>query len=388
MQKFSISIRGVTKMPKVSVVVPVYRVENYLEQCVNSIVEQTLYDIEIILIDNGGTDRCPEICRRFEKQEKRIKLISLKQNIGLRGAWLEGLNQISAEYVTFVDSDDFIQNNFIEKLFNAISKYNVDCVSAGYQDYIEDRYNKTKRFSETRIFSKQEIETEILTPFFEQTESIDKTFGNSRWAKIYKADVLKKTSESCNKEISSGEDIELNIRLLSNCQTVMILDNVDGYCYRSVRSGAISHRFDRVRLERDELFYREIQKIANEQNREGKALGTELLYNSSNILLRYLSQDTELIEKLECAKRIMDRVFFAKKLHQEAKDRLCAMFVYPCLVGQVPKSTKLELVSNIKNQLSDKNYLYTFSKTQSLKGRIVYLAVHLGLEKLLISVLK
>ncbi len=375
-------------MPKVSVVVPVYKVENYLEQCVNSILEQTLLDIEIVLIDNGGTDRCPEICRYFERQDKRIKLISLKQNIGLRGAWLEGLTHVTSEYVTFVDSDDFIQNDFIEMLFNAISKHNVDCVSAGYRDYIEDRFNKTKRFEQSKIFFKQAIETEILTPFFEQTESIDKTFGNSRWAKIYKTDVLIKVAKSCNKEISSGEDIELNIKFLSNCQKVMVLENVDGYCYRSVRDGAISYRFDRVRLGRDELFYDEIQKISDEQNREGKALGTELLYNSSNILRRYLSQDTELFEKLECAKKIMDRVFFANKLDQTTKDRLSAMFVYPCLVGQVPKSTKLELISKIKNQLSDKKYLYTFSKTQPFKGRIVYLAVHFGLEKLLINILR
>ncbi len=373
-------------MPKVSVVVPVYKVENYLEQCINSIIEQTLLDIEIVLIDNGGDDRCPEICRRFEQQDKRIKLITLKQNIGLRGAWIEGLNHVSAEYVTFVDSDDFIQNDFVRQLFNAISKHNVDCVSAGYRDYIEDRYNKTKKFDQSKIFLKQAIETEILTPFFEQTESIDKTFGNSRWAKIYKTDVLKKTAKSCNKEVSSGEDIELNIRFLSNCQSVMVVENVDGYCYRSVRSGAISHRFDRVRLGRDELFYDEIQKIANEQNREGKALGTELLFNSSNILLRYLSQDTVLFEKLECAQRIMERVFFEDKLDLKTKDRLIAMFVYPCLVGQVPKSTKLELISKIKKQLSDKKYLCAFSKTQPLKGRIVYLSVCLGLEKILINV--
>ncbi len=371
-------------MSKVSIVVPVYNVEQYLEQCLCSIQNQSFSDIEVIAIDNGGKDGCPLMLQRFAQDDKRIKVITLEQNIGLRGAWLLGLSYVTSDYVTFVDSDDFILDDFVEQLVEAITKHDVDCASAGYRDYVGEQYTK-KMFDKEKIYDKQSIESEILTPFFEQTESIDKTFGNSRWGKIYKTKLLQQVAKNCDLNVSSGEDIELNIRFLSACSSVKTIPNCDGYCYRSIREGAISHKFDKVRLERDDHFYRVIDEIALEQKRPAKALGTEVIFNSANRLKRYLNENTDISEKLFCANKVIARVYETNKITNAQKDRLTAMLIYPCIVGELPKKEKIKIIRQLKSKLNDKNYLFEFAKNESFKGKISYYAVALGLESLIIN---
>ena len=97
----------------ISVIVPVYRVESYIEYCIQSIQNQTYKDLEIILVDDGSDDGCPEICDRYAKEDKRIKVIH-KKNEGLASARNVGLEAATGEYISFVDSDDYIQTEMYE----------------------------------------------------------------------------------------------------------------------------------------------------------------------------------------------------------------------------------------------------------------------------------
>lgn len=114
-------------MDKISVIVPVYNVEDYLEECINSILGQTYKNLEIILVDDGSTDNSSKICDIYEKKDKRIKVIH-KENGGLSSARNEGLKYRTGEYISFVDSDDFIDKTMYEKLYSAIKKYDADVV--------------------------------------------------------------------------------------------------------------------------------------------------------------------------------------------------------------------------------------------------------------------
>lgn len=96
--------------PKVSIVVPIYNVEKYLHRCVNSLIRQTLKDIEIILVDDGSPDNCPKICDEYKNKDIRVKVIH-KKNAGLGLARNSGLDEAKGEYVVFVDSDDFIEES-------------------------------------------------------------------------------------------------------------------------------------------------------------------------------------------------------------------------------------------------------------------------------------
>lgn len=111
--------------PLISVIVPVYNVEQYLKKCVDSIINQTYLNIEILLVDDGSTDNSGKICDEIKKRDKRIKVIH-KENGGLSDARNTGLDIFKGEYVTFVDSDDWINEEYISYLYGLIKKYNVE----------------------------------------------------------------------------------------------------------------------------------------------------------------------------------------------------------------------------------------------------------------------
>lgn len=109
----------------VSVIVPIYNVEKYLKRCLDSIVKQTYTNLEIILIDDGSPDRCGEICDIYEKEDRRILVIH-KENGGVSEARNKGIDQATGRYIVFVDADDYIEEDMIEKLYCAVLKYDAD----------------------------------------------------------------------------------------------------------------------------------------------------------------------------------------------------------------------------------------------------------------------
>ena len=100
--------------PLISVIVPIYKVEKYLNKCVDSIINQTYKNLEIILVDDGSPDSCPDICDKYEKKDNRVKVIH-KKNGGLSDARNAGLDIANGEYISFIDSDDEIEASFVEK---------------------------------------------------------------------------------------------------------------------------------------------------------------------------------------------------------------------------------------------------------------------------------
>lgn len=124
-------------MCKVSVIVPVYNVENYLPKCIDSICNQTETELEIILVDDGSTDGCGAICDRYAEKDARIRVIH-QQNSGLGAARNTGIRAATAEYLLFVDSDDYIESNLVEKAYSASIENRADIVMFGFQRVYED----------------------------------------------------------------------------------------------------------------------------------------------------------------------------------------------------------------------------------------------------------
>ena len=107
----------------ISIVIPVYNVEKYLEKCIKSIINQTYKNLEIIIVDDGSPDNCPKMCDEFARKDKRIKVIH-KENGGLSDARNAGINIAKGKYITFIDSDDYISNDYVEYMYNLIKIYN------------------------------------------------------------------------------------------------------------------------------------------------------------------------------------------------------------------------------------------------------------------------
>ena len=172
-------------LPKVSVIVPIYKVENYLNRCVDSILNQTYKNIEVILVDDGSPDKCGEISDSYAINDSRVKSLH-KENGGLSDARNYGIRYLTGEYVVFVDSDDWIKEEMIETLVGLAMDLKADIVQSGfyyvYETYLlyDDRY-----YSEDMLpiqLNKNELMREIV---------INERVKNFAWGKLYKTNLIK-----------------------------------------------------------------------------------------------------------------------------------------------------------------------------------------------------
>lgn len=162
--------------PKISIVVPVYNVEQYLEQCLFQIMNQTYTNLEIILVDDGATDNSGSICDDFAKKDERIKVIH-KENGGLSDARNVGMKHATGEYIGFIDSDDYPEITMYEKLYKLIEKYNVDISICGkYRDT-----NLKKEIYKEELLSRRNV--------FEEMARVGKIESHA-WNKLYRRNLF------------------------------------------------------------------------------------------------------------------------------------------------------------------------------------------------------
>lgn len=192
-------------MPKVSIVVPVYKVEKYIDRCVTSLVNQTIKDIEIILVDDGSPDACPALCDKWANRDQRIKIVH-KENGGLSSARNAGLRIAKGDYIGFVDSDDDVELDMYEKMYNQAKKYNVDFVMCDYQRVVnyKERYIKTLDIDEG-YYSKEKIVHDIYHQLIMKS-SIEYGPLLSVWHCLYRADFLSTHHIEFDEEVRWSED--------------------------------------------------------------------------------------------------------------------------------------------------------------------------------------
>ena len=220
---------------KISVIIPVYKVEKYLNRCVESVINQTYKNIEIILVDDGSPDNCPKICDEWAKKDKRIKVIH-KENGGVSSARNEGLKIASGEFVQFVDSDDYIQTTFCENLVKATMS-DVDLVISGFTIINEENHRIEKKFSAGDITSlKQDINL-----FF---ELLNANVLYSPVNKLYRKDSIK---QNFQEGVHIGEDIIFVLDYLMVAKNKIISIEDTGYIYEQNMQSA-THQT------RDDLF--------------------------------------------------------------------------------------------------------------------------------------
>ena len=169
---------------KVSIIVPVYNVEKYLTKCIDSIINQTYKYLEIILVDDGSTDNSSQICDQYAIKDNRIKVIH-KENGGLSDARNVGIKNSTGEYLSFIDSDDYIDKDMIECLYNAITNTNSDIAVCG--KYIEGetgKYYLKNVNSQLKIYNSKEALKSILTNNLIDVSACDKLFKKTLFKDI------------------------------------------------------------------------------------------------------------------------------------------------------------------------------------------------------------
>lgn len=263
-------------MPKVSVIVPVYGVEKYLDRCVGSIVGQTLKDIEIILVDDGSKDNCPKMCDDWAKKDGRIKVIH-KKNGGLGFARNSGLELSTGEYVGFVDSDDFVKEDMFERLYTAAKKENADlamcglCCIGGIMVSKENDVQNINCFDKYTVFSGKEGIDELMLGISGALpkENQDSRYGFSSVKNIYRKEVLEKHGIRffSEKEVMS-EDVFFVLDFADKINRAVGIEGAY-YCYcRNDQSLSKSYRGDR--FEKCRLISDGINKILSSRMDENQ----------------------------------------------------------------------------------------------------------------------
>lgn len=230
-----------------SIVVPIYNVEEYLEECIESILNQTYDDFELILVDDGSPDSCPQICDKFVGIDQRVTVIHQK-NAGLVTARKTGLSKCSGEYVINVDSDDFVDNRLLEKIKCIVDEYdNPDVIAFDYQN-VDERGKKcdiVKNVPEEKLYigdCKKHIEKELLYSYNMKSFSNTGNIVFSIWSKVIKRELLEKYQYKVPNEIRNGEDVAVVIPCIIQAKSLYVLHYV-GYYYRH-RAASMVHTFN------------------------------------------------------------------------------------------------------------------------------------------------
>lgn len=215
----------------ISVVVPVYNVEKYIRQCVDSILKQTYTDLEIILVDDGSKDECPYICDQYAQFDSRVKVIH-KTNGGLMSAWKEGVYQSKGEYLAFVDSDDWIDADMYERLYEAITKYKADIAICGWIREKTGESELEKIYLQESFYDRVRLEKDIFPRIISFGKMFERYVSPNRVTKLFRREILENNLKYCDERISVGEDMVASFASIFDAQSICVVENFFPYHYR------------------------------------------------------------------------------------------------------------------------------------------------------------
>jgi glycosyltransferase involved in cell wall biosynthesis len=223
---------------KISVVIPIYNVEKYLEKCLISIVNQTYSNIQIILVNDGSTDTSLTICENYEKVDSRIMIIN-KNNGGLSSARNVGIKHSTGDFITFIDSDDYISKNYIMNLLKTMHHTNSDIAISNFALVYETVKQSEERENLNNTYIKYNAE-EALKELF-----LQKKFDNSAWGKLYKIELFENISYP---EGKLYEDLPITYRLIMKSESIGYT-NTNDYFYLQRNNSIQNMKFNEQKLD-------------------------------------------------------------------------------------------------------------------------------------------
>lgn len=250
----------------ISIIVPIYSVEKYLHKCVDSIINQTYQNLEIILVDDGSPDKCGEICDEYEKKDSRIKVIH-KENGGLSDARNAGIDAAKGEYLAFIDSDDYIALNMIETLHNSISKDKSDLALCDFM-YVYEDYNEIEKIK---------ISSPIKNELISGRDALKKLVESKNWYYVIAVNKLYRKKLFENIRFPKGkqhEDEFVVHRIFDKCNRISCIEkpmyfyvqrsfSIMNSSYSVKRLDAAEAYLDRIRFFIDEDLNEMAEKTLN-----------------------------------------------------------------------------------------------------------------------------
>ncbi len=295
---------------KVSVVVPVYNVEQYLEKCIESIINQTYEDLEIILVDDGSTDVSPSICDKWKDLDSRIIVVH-KENGGLSSARNAGLEVSSGEYIMFEDSDDWLESDIIEKCVEKIEEEESDLVIFGYRKVNEEGLILGQFTFGDGTYTNSEMASQL------HQRIIEMSFGYA-WNKLYRLNVIRKAGIKNDERVIDREDLYFNLCLFNHLTKISFLDYV-GYYYLQ-RKASLLHNKDDSRINSLDSFCEKMSNIdIMNQEIKSKVINMILLHYISDCLIKNIIWNKKLKkrEKLQLMNSTINKCNYLDKLYYD-----------------------------------------------------------------------
>ena len=237
-------------MNKISIIIPVYKVEPYLRECLDSVINQTYNNLEIILIDDGSPDNCGAICDEYAKMDSRIIVIH-KENAGVSAARNDGLKMMTGDWFTFVDSDDWIEPDYCEKFIQFISEYQADIVFLGGvfwkngSNNTEVRRSVKSEFVYTKENNPEKWEillSKVLSYKITDEYLTDQFFWGTVCSIFHNTSFWKKNNIMFSTEMSRFEDGLFNLMMTEKADSIGVLPFI-GYHYRKTNVESVNYRY-------------------------------------------------------------------------------------------------------------------------------------------------
>lgn len=242
--------------PSVSIIIPCYGVEKYLDRCLETVVNQSLHNVEIILVDDKSPDKVPYMCDEWAAKDSRVKVIHKDVNEGLGLARNTGLEVASGEYIAFVDSDDFLSTEMYEVLYNKAIKSNSDVVFCNCIEYYNEQ-KQTPRLDLTKekiFIGRDEVDELLLDMIGPQPEFPRSVkYRGSVWHAIYKHSIFKEQKvRFVSERTLISEDLVFDIDFLPHCYSVVWIP--DALYYHCYNGDSLSHTVKDEKYERMKTF--------------------------------------------------------------------------------------------------------------------------------------
>lgn len=279
---------GENNRPLVSIIVPIYMVEEYLPKCIESIQSQTLQNMEIILVDDGSKDGCGEISDRYAAIDNRIRVIH-KENGGLVSARKAGIKVASGKYIGFVDGDDWVEMKMFETLYHQITIHDADMVLGGYLEDIYGVLSEKVNKLPQGVYEGEKLRTDIKSKFLCTGEFYSANIQPFIWNKLVRKELAETTILGVDEEIGVGEDVAAVLPMIMLAKKIVVIE--DCHYHYCLRTSSMMWSFGREMEERRKLqilhkYLNEVLNIYGEDVLDRRNL---YKYSMNNILTRTFS---------------------------------------------------------------------------------------------------
>lgn len=313
-------------MKKVSIILPIYNVENYLERCVETVLGQTYEEIEVILVDDGATDDSGKICDDLAKKDTRIRVIH-KQNGGLSSARNIGYQAATGEYLMYIDSDDAIKKDLVERCVKSIEDTRSDIVIYGYEKVSEsgDVLEICKWGNKT--YTRDEMESYLFQAITEMS------YGYA-WNKLYRKSVLDQSGILADGKVIDREDLVYNMELLSYWNKITFIDYA-GYEYLQ-RGNSLLHNSNLARLQGIEYFVNRMHDIdVGKKDVNRKVFNMNVLHYLADCIIKNIIWNDSLKskEKKKIMKEIISTCPHRDKLYQDSDNSKHLQMLYKSIIS-------------------------------------------------------